>query len=130
MCSRLFLSAALHKAALCTTHGARKGWSSEMGVGRLLAILWEWAIACTLLPVPNCLWWAQSVFSPAPVIFLPPPLLYTQCLCGGVQCLTQGSHPACLQLHIFTWPSLGWWVCPASLSAISLSFLLSFSQLL
>lgn len=74
MCSRLFLSFALHKAALCTTHGARsKGWSSGTAVGRLLAILWDWATACTLLSVSSCLWWAQTAFSPAPVKFLHTP---------------------------------------------------------
>lgn len=51
-----------------------------MGVGRLLVILWEWTTACTLLSVPDCLWWAQSAFSPALVKFLPPPLFSTHCV--------------------------------------------------
>lgn len=74
----------------CFVHharGSQRGLELWMGVGRLLAILWEGASACTLLPEPDSLWWAQSAFSPAPVKFLPPPLFPTQCLCGDV------SHP-------------------------------------
>lgn len=74
LCIRLFPSAAPHKAALCTTHGARgEGWSSGDG---------HWEIPCRGSPnsgskplhVPRCLR-AQA---------LPPPLFSSKSAQDGV----------------------------------------------
>lgn len=74
LCVRLFPSAAPHKAALCTTHGARgEGWSSGDG---------HWEIPCRGSPnsgskplhVPRCLR-AQA---------LPPPLFSSKSAQDGV----------------------------------------------